>query len=99
MGNSRKQREATPEDCAEGDDELTRVPIRQRAYERRRHHVKTQKRAGEIAQLRLAKMKFILHQRLNRKQHIAIRVVKQIERCENDERSARIKFRVVHERI
>src|ERR1700736_563289 len=41
-------------------------------------------------------MKFILHQGLNREQDVAIRIVEQIKRCEDDQRSARIKFRLGH---
>ena len=97
MGDRREQRQPAPENRAQHDDQLARIAIRQRPHKRRGDHVKAQKRAGEISDLRLAEMKFILHQRLHRKQHIAIRIIQQIERGEHEQRGSGMELLLGHE--
>ena len=41
-------------------------------------------------------MEFILHQRLHRKQHVAVHVVEQIERRQDNQRSARLEISLGH---
>ena len=96
MRDSGQQRECTPEDGAEGDDQLARIPIRQRTDKRRSHHVESQKRTGEVADLRLRQVKLGLHQRLHGKQHIPVRVVEQIQRGEHEQRGAGIELLLGH---
>ena len=37
-------------------------------------------------------MKFVLHQRLHRKQHVAVRIIEQVQRREHEQRGAGIEF-------
>ena len=97
VGNRGKQREAAPEDRAADDDPLTRIAVGERSNKRRRHHVEEQECAGEVTNLRVAQVKFALHQRLHGEQHRAVYIVQQIQRGEQDQRGARVKFRGVHE--
>ena len=87
-----QQCKAAPENCAQHDDELAGIAVGKRPHKGRGHHVEAQKRAGEIADLGLGHMKLILHQRLNREQHVAIHVVEQVQRGQHDQRGARMKF-------
>ncbi len=61
MSKGSEQREPAPEDRSQHDNQLARIAVCQRANERRGHHVEAQERAGEIANLRLGEMKFVLY--------------------------------------
>src|SRR5580700_3940965 len=96
MSERGEQREPAPEERAQNDDELARIAVGQRTDKRRSHHVETQKCAGKIANLRLGKVELVLHQWLHREQHVAVRIVEQIERREYDQRRAWLQFRGGH---
>ena len=80
----RKQRQAAPEKRSQHDDEFARVAVGQRTYERRRNHVETEEGAGQISNLLFGNVELILHQRLDSEQHVAVRIIEQIERRQND---------------
>src|SRR5579872_123703 len=92
MRYGREQSEATPKKCSQNNNEFARVPISQRPDKRRGDHVEPEKRAGQVADLLFGNVKLILHQRLDREQHVAVRVVEQIERRQNNEGSFRLKI-------
>ena len=96
MCNRRQQREPAPEHRAQHDDEFPRVAVRQRPHKRRRQHVEAQKRAGQISNLHIGQMKFVLHQRLHRKQHAAIHVIEQIESRQDNQRGAGLEIGLGH---
>ena len=96
MGESGQQREPAPEDCSQHDDQLARIAVRQRADEWRGDHVEAQEGAGEIADLGLGQVKFVLHQRLYREQYVAVDIVQQVQRREHDQRGAWLQFRGSH---
>ncbi len=92
MGKGGEQRKAAPEHRTKNDDQLTRVAISQRPHKRRGDHIKAEEGAGEISDLNLAQMEFVLHQRLHREQHIAVRIVEQIERGKYEQRATGLKL-------
>src|SRR5579872_1410571 len=96
MRDRSQQSKTAPENCAQNDDQLARIPVSKRSGKWRRYHVKAQKRAGEITHLRVSQMEFALHQRLHRKQNRTVDVVEEIQRREQNERSPGIKFRRGH---
>ena len=75
MRNRREQGEAAPENGAQHDDEFARIPVGKRPHERRGNHVEGEECAGQIPDLGIGHVKFVLHQGLHRKQHVAIHVV------------------------
>jgi hypothetical protein len=94
--NRSEQGKATPENRAQNDDQLARIPVSKRSGEGRRDHVKTEKRAGEITYLRVGEMKFALHQWLYCEQNRTVNIVKEIQRREQAKRGPRIKSRLRH---
>ena len=80
MRDCREQRQAAPEHGSERDDELAGITIGERADERSSQHVEPEEGAGEESDLLFRQMEFILHQRLHREQHVAVRIVQQVER-------------------
>src|SRR5579864_2231093 len=96
VGHCREQGERAPEQCTQDDDELARIAVGQRPYEGRRDHVEPEKGAGQIANLGIRQVKLVLHQRLHREQHIAVRIVEQIERSQDNQRRARVKVVLSH---
>src|SRR5579872_7097891 len=96
MRDRSQQSKTAPENCAQNDDQLARVPVSKRSGKWRRYHVKPQKRAGEISHLRVGEMEFTLHQRLHREQNRTVDVVEEIQRREQDERAPGIKFCLRH---
>src|SRR5579864_3046115 len=87
-----KQGEPTPENCSQHDDQLARIAVSEWADERRCHHVAQQKCAGQVSDLGFTDMEFVLHQRLHRKEHIAVCVVEQIQCGEQKQRSLGMKI-------
>jgi hypothetical protein len=49
------------------NDQAARIPVSERPSKGCRDHVKAEKRAGEVSDLRIADVKLVLHQRLHRK--------------------------------
>src|SRR3954463_7985998 len=96
MRDRSEQSQAAPEDRSQNNNQLPRIAIRQRPHKRRRNHVEAKKSASQISNLLFGEMKLILHQRLHRKQHIAVRVIEQIERCQNDQRRPRLQVVLGH---
>src|SRR6185437_7354948 len=96
MRNRSEQGQAAPEDRSQNDNQFSRIAIRQRPHKRRRNHVEAKKGASQISNLLFGEMKLILHQRLYRKQHIAVRVIEQIERRQNDQRRPRLHIALGH---
>ena len=91
-----QQGDHTPENGAQNNDQLARVPVGQRSDKGRGDHVENQKRAGEISELSVAEMKFVPHQRLHRKQDGAVDVVEKVERGREDQRRPGINFALGH---
>jgi hypothetical protein len=96
MRDRREQSQPAPEQRAQHNDELPRVPVRQRPYKRSRNHVETKESAGQISDLCIAQMKLILHQRLHREQHVAVRIIEQVECREDNQRGARLEISLSH---
>ncbi len=88
--------QSAPENSAQDDDQLARIAIGQRAHEWRGHHVEQQKGAGEISDLSVGELEFVLHQRLHCKQHGTINVVQKVQRRQDDERGPGIEFALGH---
>jgi hypothetical protein len=87
-----EQCKSAPEQRSERDDQLARVAIGQGADEWGGDDVKAEKRAGEISDLDVGQMKLVLHQRLHREQNVAIHVIEQIERRQDEQRVARLEI-------
>src|SRR5580692_10152684 len=96
MGDGGEEGERAPEDRSENDDLFARIPVSQRPGKRRGDHVEAEKRAGKVSDLRIGEMEFALHQRLHRKQHRTVDVVKQVQRRQQSQRGPGIKFRLGH---
>src|ERR1700731_4376382 len=94
--NRSEQRKAAPEDRSQNNDHFAGIAVSQRPRKRGSDHVKAEKGACKISNLRVAEMEFTLHQRLYRKQNRAVDIVEQVQRREQDERGPGIKFRRGH---
>ena len=96
VGDRGHQSQPAPEHCAQDDDQLARIAVRQRADKRRGHHVEQQESAGEISNLCVGEVEFGLHQRLHREQHGAVNVVEEVQRGQQDQRGPGIEFALGH---
>jgi len=91
-----QESERAPEDSTQRNNQLARIAVGKRAGNRRGNHVENQEGAGQISDLRVGETEFILHHGLYGKQDRTVNIVQQIERCEQDQRSARIEFVLGH---
>ena len=92
MSEGGEQRQSAPENCAEHDDPLARIAIRQRTDKWRRDHIEPEESAGEISHLRVAEVELRLHQRLHGKQYRAVNVVQKVQRGQQGQRRSGIEF-------
>ena len=87
-----QQSKAAPEKCSQNDNEFARVPVSQRTDKRRGDHVEAEERTSQVPDLLFRDVELILHQRLDGEQYVAVRVIEQIERRQNNEGSFRLKI-------
>ena len=91
-----EQRGCAPNQRPHDDDWLSRKSACQGAHKWRSAHVEDKKDAGEHAEGSIAAVEFRLDQILHCEQHGAVDVVQQIQRGQQGQRGAGIKFRGSH---
>ena len=79
---------SVPENRPQHNDDLARISVCQGPHKGRRDHIKPQERAGKICDLRVGQVELILDQRLNGIEDIAVRIVEEVQRRENDQRGS-----------